>query len=254
MRVTYADLAERTVFVSGGATGIGSDIVSAFCEQGADVVFVDIDVAAGEALVARLDAAQDTATPVFIECDVTDDDALRAALASAESRGGVEVLVNNAANDVRHSVHEIDADAWDASVAVNLKHQFVAAQAVLPAMAARGRGSIVNFSSVAPIAKVPSLSVYNTCKAAVRGLTRSLAQEFGPKGVRVNTVIPGAILTPKQLALWYPDDAAVDAMVGRQCIPRRLSGRDVAEMVLFLASDVSAGCTAQEFTVDAGLT
>ena len=254
MIATYSDLVDRTVFVSGGATGIGSDIVTALSRQGADVVFVDIDAAGAAQLLATLSDDPDASTPAFIECDVTDDEALRSALETAEARsGGVDVLINNAANDARHRVDEVDAGYWDRAVAVNLRHQFVAAQAIRPAMAGRGRGSIVNFGSVAPAARVPNLSVYNTCKAAVRGLTRSLAQEFGPDGIRVNTLIPGAILTPKQLELWYPDDAAVDAMVSRQCLPRRLGGSDVAEMVLFLASDVSAACTSQEFVVDGGL-
>jgi D-xylose 1-dehydrogenase len=250
---TYSDLAGRTVFISGGATGIGREIVTAFHAQEARVVFVDIDVPAGSELVELL--ATSGPRPTFVECDVTDDDALRAALGDAELSGeGVDVVVNNAANDTRFDTDAVDADVWDWSVSVNLKHQFVAAQAAFRFMKRRQRGSIINFGSVAPVAKIPDLAVYSTCKAGVRGLTRSLAREYGPDFVRVNTIVPGAILTDRQLELWYEDDAAVEAMLRQQCLHRRMNGADIANMALFLASDVSSGCTAQEFVVDAGLT
>lgn len=252
MAATYSDLDGRTVFVSGGATGIGAGIVTAFHEQGANVVFVDIDVAAGLELAELL--ALSGERPRFIECDVTDDNALRAALFEAEQLAeGLDVLVNNAANDTRFDTDDVDADTWDWSVKVNLKHQFVAAQTAFRFMKSRGRGSIINFGSVAPAAKIADLAVYSSCKAAVRGLTRTLAREFGPHNVRVNTMVPGAILTDRQLELWYEDDAAVERMLGQQCLPRRMSERDIAEMALFLASDVSSWCTAQEWIVDGGL-
>lgn len=253
MSVTYHDLAGRTAVVSGGATGIGRETVTALCEQGMQVVFVDIDVPAALELVELL--APSGNRPTFVECDVTDDDGLRAALGEAELVGdGIDLLVNNAANDTRFATDAVDADVWNWSVAVNLRHQFVAAQTVAPAMQRRGRGSIVNFGSVAPTSKIPDLAVYSTCKAAVRGLTRTLAREYGPFGIRVNTLVPGAVMTDRQLALWYDDQAAVQAVLDRQCLPRRMGERDIANMVLFLASDVSAGCTAQEWIVDGGLT
>ncbi|MFV0475434.1 MAG: SDR family NAD(P)-dependent oxidoreductase [Pikeienuella sp.] len=251
MGARYPDLAGRTVFISGGATGIGADLVAAFHEQGAEVVFVDINRQAGEALRDRLSGA--AAGPHFIPCDVTDDDALRAALADAESRGGLEVLVNNAANDTRRRLEDVDAAAWSAAVDVNLRHQFVAAQAAAGWMKGRKRGVIINFASVAPEITVSDLSVYNICKAGVRGLTRSLAKDLGPFGIRVNSILPGAILTARQRELWFPDQATIDAMVAQQCLPIELNGGHVAAMALFLASDAAAGCTAQNFIVDGGV-
>jgi len=248
----YADLDGRTVFVSGGASGIGADIVTAFHEQGADVVFVDIDSRAGEALAETL--SERGAGPPFIPCRVTDTAALRGALERAEAHGaGIDVLVNNAARDTRGDTMEVTEEGWAASLDINLKHQFFAAQTVCGWMKGRGRGSIVNFGSSAPEIMVENLAVYNTCKAAVRGLTRSLARDMGRYGIRANNILPGAILTERQRTLWFPDQASIDAVVSRQCLARELRGRDVAEMVLFLASDVSAACTAQDFIVDGGM-
>lgn len=242
----YRDLEGRGVFISGGATGIGSDMVRAFRAQGARVTFADIDRGAGEALAAETGAA-------FRPCDVTDLAAYGALLAEAAAAGGLEVLVNNAANDTRHDWDAVSPADWERILAVNLRHQFFAAQAAGRAMRARGRGSIINFGSVAPRMGIPRLAVYSACKAAVTGLTRTLARELGPEGVRVNTIVPGAILTPRQLRLWItPEDEA--RLLALQCLPRRLLGPDVAEMALFLASDVSSACTGQDFVVDGGLT
>ncbi len=248
----YADLVGRTVFVSGGATGIGADLVTAFHGQGADVVFVDIDAEGGEALRDRLASQGDA--PLFLPCDVTDTPALREAMATAEGRGGgLDVLINNAGNDTRMPLGDVTEGDWARILDVNLKHQFFAAQTACGWMRARGRGSIVNFGSVAPEIPVGNLAVYNACKAAVRGLTRSIAKDMGGHGIRCNAILPGAILTPRQRALWYTDQSAIDAMTALQCLPRELCGRDVAEMALFLASDVSAACTAQDFIVDGGI-
>jgi D-xylose 1-dehydrogenase len=244
----YADLEGSTVFISGGATGIGRDLVTAFVDQGSRVVFVDINEEAGQELCR---ARESSCT--FIACDVTDDDALRAALGTAEALGGLDVLVNNAGNDTRHNFGDVDGELWDATVAVNLRHQFIAAQTAYGHMRGRGRGSIINFGSVAPSIKVEDLSVYNTCKAAVRGLTRSLAREMGGDGIRVNSIIPGAILTPRQRDLWYRDEQAIGDLLAQQSLKRSLTGADVAQMALFLASEVSGACTGQEFTVDAGI-
>lgn len=248
----YADLKGAAVFVSGGASGIGADIVEGFCRQGAATVFVDLDAVAGEALSARLETETGT-RPRFIAADVTDDAALCAALDIAEAQGeGLAVLVNNAANDQRHDVAEVDPAFWERCVAVNLRHQFVAAQHAFGLMKGRGRGSIINFGSVAPTIRVRDLSIYSTCKSAVRGMTRSLAREFGDHGVRVNAIVPGCILTEKQLRLWIsPDDEW--RILAEQCLHRRLVGRDVAQMALFLASEVSSACSSQEFIVDGGL-
>jgi len=249
----YQDLAGRTAFVSGGATGIGRDIVIALHFQGTHVVFVDIDETGAAALCAGLER-QTGGRPDFIRCDVTDTDDLETALRTADAaKDGLDILVNNAANDQRQPLDDVDEPDWDACVAVNLKHQFFAARAAARLMRGRKRGSIINFGSVAPLIGVPDLSVYSLCKSAITGMSRSLARELGDHGIRVNTIIPGCILTPRQLELWIsPDDER--RILGEQCLHRRLIGHDVAEMALFLASDVSSACTSQEFTVDGGLT
>ena len=184
---------------------------------------------------------------------MTDDVALHAAIDAAEALGGLDILVNNAANDQRLGIDAVTAADWQRLVDVNLRHQFFASQRAAHHMATRGRGSIIMFGSVAPEIKVPNLAVYSACKSAIRGLTRSLAKDLGVVGIRVNAILPGAILTEKQRTLWYPDQAAIDAMTDQQCLSRELTGRDVAEMALFLASDVSAACTAQNFIVDGGI-
>ena len=242
----YADLAGRVTFISGGATGIGRDLVAAFTAQEAWVVFADIDIEAGRALQAETGAE-------FLECDVTDETRLQDAIDHADAQGGLEILVNNAARDQRMPVADVTPDEWSQLVDVNLRHQFFAAQRACHHMIPRGRGSIINFGSVAPEIMVPNLTVYNTCKSAIRGLTRSLAKDMGGHGIRVNSILPGAILTPKQRAIWYPDQASIDVLVDQQCLKRELCGQDVAQMALFLASDASSACTAQDFIVDGGI-
>jgi NAD(P)-dependent dehydrogenase (short-subunit alcohol dehydrogenase family) len=245
---SYPDLEGRVVFISGGASGIGRDLVEAFAGQRATVLFVDLDEAAGTALARLLGGGVQ-----FLRCDVTDDSALKDAVDQAETMGGLDVLINNAANDLRLALAEVTADDWQRLVDVNLRHQFFASQRAAHHMAPRGCGSIINFGSVAPEIMVPNLAVYSACKSAVRGLTRSLAKDLGPSGIRVNSILPGAVLTEKQRTLWYPDQVSIDAMVSQQCIKRELSGWDVAQMALFLASDVSLACTAQDFIVDGGI-
>ena len=248
----YADLKDRAVFVSGGATGIGAAIVTLFARQGAKVSFVDIDPAAGTALADTVEAECGN-RPNFATCDVTDTASLALAVeAAAEPTGGrLSVLVNNAARDQRVKADAVTPEVWDDLVAVNLKHQFFAAQAARPLMVKAGGGSIVNFGSIAPWLAVPDLAVYSSCKAAAFGLTRSLARDFGRDGIRVNSVLPGAILTERQLRDWISEEDR-RAIHERQCLKRDMVEEDVAEMVLFLASDAARGCTGQEFRVDGG--
>ena len=249
---TYPSLVGRTVVVTGGATGIGASLVERFAEQGAKVGFIDIDAPAGNALAARLATAR--TLPLFIEADVTDTDALVAAIDAIRARfGPIGVLLNNAANDERHSIAATTPESWDAGIAVNLKQQFFAAQAVVADMRALGGGSIVNFGSVSWKLKLANLPVYATSKAAVHGLTRSLARELGPHRIRVNTLVPGWVMTEKQVRLWL-DDAGREELKRGQCIDARLLPDDIARMALFLAADDSAMCTAQDFVVDAGWT
>ena len=246
----YPSLAERTVLITGGATGIGASLVEQFTAQGARVGFIDIDAEAGAALAQRL--AGSPGPPLFVNADLTDIAALRAAIDRVRERlGPITVLVNNAANDQRHAIDSVTPQSWDAAIAVNLKHQFFAAQAVAPGMAAAGGGSIINFGSISWMLKQGNMPVYTTAKAAVHGLTRSLARDFGPMNIRVNTIVPGWVMTERQLRLWVTDAGRADIARG-QCLAQPLLPEHVARMALFLASDDSAMCTAQDFVVDGG--
>lgn len=244
----YPSLQDRAVLITGGATGIGASLVEAFVAQGAKVGFIDLALDAGEALAARLKDARHA--PQFIAADLTDIAALRAAIASlAQQLGPFQVLLNNAANDRRHCIEDVTSESWDAGVAVNLKHQFFAAQAVMDGM--RPGASIINFGSISWKLKQGGMPAYTTSKAAVQGLTRSLARDLGPRGIRVNTLVPGWVMTEKQIQLWVDDAARADIAKG-QCINEPLLPEHIAAMALFLAADDSAMCTAQDFIVDGG--
>ncbi|GAA4174373.1 SDR family oxidoreductase [Gryllotalpicola koreensis] len=241
----YPSLVGRTAFVSGGATGLGREFVAQLAAQGARVAFVDVDTDAGAALAAETGA-------LFLPADVTDVRALRAAIGQASDRlGPIRVLVNNAANDTRRPVDEIDVAAWDAGIAVNVRHQFFAAQAVRAQMRAAGGGSIINLGSISAHIDLVELPVYITAKAGVEGLTRTLAREFGPDGVRVNCIIPGWVMTPRQLENWVGDAERAKIMAA-QCLPELLYPADVARLMLWLAADDSRLCTAQSWVVDGG--
>jgi NAD(P)-dependent dehydrogenase (short-subunit alcohol dehydrogenase family) len=244
----YPDLAGQTVFVSGGASGIGAAIVRAFAAQGSRVAFVDVDDTAAHALTSELDDAVR-----FSRCDVRDIPALQRAIQeAAQALGPIGVLVNNAARDDRHALDDVTVASWDDAMAVNLRHHFFAAQAVAPSMAAAGGGAIVNLGSVSWMRGRPRLAGYVSAKAAIYGLTRSLARELGGKGIRVNSVVPGAVDTARQRALWV-DAAEEKALLEQQCLKLRVSEDDVARAVLFLASSASRAITGQSIVVDAGL-
>jgi NAD(P)-dependent dehydrogenase (short-subunit alcohol dehydrogenase family) len=238
----YPSLAGRRVLITGGASGIGAEIVRGFARNRAEVTFLDVDGAAGEAVAAELGVR-------FIACDVTDVAALRAAAADA---GPVTVLVNNAANDQRYALEDITPDQWDAAQAVNLRHQFFLAQAVVGGMRAAGGGSIVNLSSVAWRRGPDGMAPYATAKAGVIGLTNALASALGSDGIRVNAIAPGAVMTPRQLRLWHTPESR-ERLVAAQAIPRDVTERDVAAAALFLAADDSRMITRQCLYVDAGL-
>ncbi len=245
---TYPSLKDRVVFITGGGSGIGAAMVSAFAKQGAKVAFVDVDDKASRALVTALRKA-----PMFLHCDLTDIDALKAAIRKVEKElGPIGALVNNAARDTRQKADEITAEAWDAAMHENLRHQFFAAQAVHPHMKKLGQGSIINFSSVAWMTGGPDFVPYATAKAAIVGLTNSLARLYGGDNIRVNAIAPGAVITKKQLRLWYTEKEA-DQFVTRQALPHRLLADEVARTALFLAADDSRMITKQCLIVDAGL-
>lgn len=244
--VTYNSLRGKGVIITGGATGIGSDIVRAFAGQGCRVGFLDREVDAGRALAASLSDVH------FEACDVTDVPALQGAIAKLCGRiGGVDVLVNNVANDQRHALDKVTLEEFDRIAAVNLRPHYFAAQAVLAQMRARGGGAIINLGSVSWKNKNLDLSVYATCKSAMSGFTRVLAKEVGRDRIRVNCVVPGWVMTQRQVSLWL-DEAGERAMDTNHCIPGRIVGADIAHMVMFLAADTARMITAQEFVVDAG--
>ena len=247
----YPSLEGKSVFVSGGSSGIGADIVRQFAAQGARVGFVGRnETAAGEVLAACAQAGRGEAR--FVKCDVRDVDALKAAIEDiAAAFGTVTGLVNNAASDDRHRSEEVSAEYWDERMAVNLRHQFFAIQAVAPGMRAAGGGAIVNLGSIGWMIKAPVYPAYAAAKSAVEGLTRVMASELGPDNIRVNSVVPGWIMTERQLALWStPEDQASN--LENQCLKRKLYPPDVSRMVLFLTADDSSGCTSHSYFVDAG--
>jgi len=241
---TYPSLAGRHVLVTGGATGIGAEMVAQFAAQGARVAFLDREVAAGEAVAAA------TGTR-FLPCDLTDIAALRAAVAAVLEDGPVAVLVNNAARDDRHTLDELEPDYWDERLATNLRHMAFCAQAVAPGMRQARAGSIINMGSVSWMRATGGMPAYTTAKAAVRGLTRGLARDLGAFGIRVNEVVPGWVFTERQERLWAAPER-VAATLAAQCLSTKLMPPDIARMVLWLAADDSAMVTAQHFVVDGG--
>jgi NAD(P)-dependent dehydrogenase (short-subunit alcohol dehydrogenase family) len=248
---SYPSLRDRTVFISGGGSGIGASIVEHFAEQGSKIGFVDIDDAASTALVNKIGAAGHPA-PLYRKCDVRDVKAYQAVISEVASRlGTITVLVNSAARDDRHTIDKVTQDFWDERMAVNLRHQYFAIQSVVPGMRTAGGGSIVNFSSVSYHVMTPNLSVYQAAKAAVIGMTRGLARDLGGDKIRLNAITPGWIMTQRQIDLWLTPEAEAAQMVA-QCLKEKLYPPDIARMVLWLAADDSRLVTAQNFTVDGG--
>lgn len=252
-RPIYPDLAGKIAFVSGGASGIGASIVRALQAQGCRVAFVDIDEEAAHGLCAGL-ASEYGMAPYYQPCDLTRLEQLNEAIANVLSRWGrIDVLVNNAAYDGRHSIASVTPQDWDQRMAINLRHYFFAIQGVLPAMEQQGAGSVINFSSTSWKIKNGNYPLYATAKAACHGMTRAMARDVGALGVRINTVTPGWVMTEKQLSQHL--DAEGEREIARnQCLPGKVMPDDLAAMVLFLASDASRMCTAQEFVVDGGWT
>jgi D-xylose 1-dehydrogenase len=247
----HPKLKGASVFVTGGGSGIGAAIVEGFLDQGSKVAFVDVAREASEALCAKL-AGQYGRAPLFIACDISDIAALRDAITRAGSElGDIGTLVNNAANDTRHDWQEVTPGYWDERMAINLRPMFFAIQAVVPQMLRLGGGSIINFGSISWKAAQGGMPAYTTAKAAVHGLTRGMARDLGQNGIRVNTVVPGWVMTERQLKLWV-DEKGERTMDEMQCLKGRIVPADLARMVLFLASDDARMCSAQQFTVDAG--
>jgi len=258
---SYPDLQGKRVVVTGGGSGIGAELVTAFAGQGAQVWFLDIADAASQALVTSLTTplppslatpARSMHPPRYLHCDLTDLDALAAAFAAIErDAGGIDILLNNAANDDRHGIDDVTPAYWENRMAVNLRHQFFCAQAAVRMMRAQGGGVILNFGSISWYLASSRLALYMTAKAGIEGLSRGLARDHGPDGIRVNTVIPGAVRTPRQQALWHTPEEEARILAG-QCLPRRVEMQDVAALSLFLASNNARSCSGREYFVDAG--
>jgi NAD(P)-dependent dehydrogenase (short-subunit alcohol dehydrogenase family) len=243
-RAVYPSLRGKRVLVTGGGSGIGAGIVEGFVRQGSEVTFFDICDGDSEALAAQTGAR-------FERVDLTDIPATQATIRrAAEERGAFEVLVNNAANDDRHSIEEVTEAYWDNRLNVNLKHHFFCAQAVIPAMKSSGGGAIINLGSISWHLALPDLVLYQTAKAAIEGMTRALARDLGPDNIRVSCVVPGNVRTPRQLK-WYTPEGEAE-IVNAQCLKGRLVPEDVAAMILFLASDDARLVTGHEHFVDAG--
>jgi NAD(P)-dependent dehydrogenase (short-subunit alcohol dehydrogenase family) len=247
----YPSLEGRVVLITGGATGIGESMVTHFARQGARVAFFDIQDDAAKQLVDGL-AAEGCIAPLYFHCDLTDVAALRNSVDLVlAALGTVDVLVNNAANDQRHTIEEVTAEYWDSSMAINLRPQFFMIQAVLPAMRKARRGSIINMSSICWMIPSTGVPLYIAAKAAIVGLTRTLAHELGPEGIRVNAVLPGAIATEKQKRLVYTPKYNAEILAS-QALKLEIQPADVARLVLFLAADDSSAITNQSYVVDGG--
>jgi len=242
----YASLKGRTVIITGGASGIGASFVRAFAENEAKIAFLDLQEEAGRALASELGQ-------MFVRCDLTDVDALRGALGEVRAAlGPAAVLVNNAANDQRYDFATITPAEFDRTVAVNFRHVFFAAQAIVPQMQELGFGSIINMSSVSWMRGIPLLEAYASMKAAIVGFTSVLARAVGPDRIRVNAIAPGTVLTERQRTLWFPDEGAIAAARAQQCLPEMIAPDDIANLALFLAADDSRMITKQCFSINAG--
>ncbi|MEE4452238.1 SDR family oxidoreductase [Novosphingobium resinovorum] len=246
----YPSLAGKGVFVSGGGSGIGAALVEAFARQGAKVFFVDIAAEPSQALVDGLDGQVDF-TPLFVAGDLKDLDFVQAQVTAAHAvLGGLDVLVNNAANDDRHAIADVTPEYWEDRMAVNLRHLFFAAQAAVPYMEAAGGGVILNFGSISWHLALDQLSLYQTAKAAIEGMTRAMARELGERNIRVCAIVPGNVQTPRQ-EKWYTPEGERE-ILDAQCLKARVQPADVAALALFLASDDGRMCTGHEYFVDAG--
>jgi NAD(P)-dependent dehydrogenase (short-subunit alcohol dehydrogenase family) len=249
---TYPSLRGKTVLVTGGGRGIGAAITRRFAEQGCRVGFLDIAEAASRALADDLSGQGHTVR--FFKVELTDIGALRRGVDEVRAAfGPITVLINNAAHDQRHATPDVTPEYWDDRINVNLRHQFFAAQAVLPDMQAAGGGSIVNFGSVSWMVGQGGMAAYTAAKSGVLGLTRSLARDYGPDNIRVNAIAPGWIMTERQLSLWMSPEGERE-LISRQCLKRQLQPDEIARVVLFFASDEASACTNQQYVVDGGWT
>jgi NAD(P)-dependent dehydrogenase (short-subunit alcohol dehydrogenase family) len=247
----YPSLRGRRVLITGGASGIGESFVTLFAQQGAQVSFLDIQDQAATELATQVEAAGHP-KPIYHDCDMTDVEAVRQSVAAAiDAMQGLDVLINNAGNDRRHTIEEVTPELWDRLMAVNLRHQFFATQVALPALRQSAAPAVINMSSIAWMIPSTGLPVYVTAKAGIIGLTRTLAHELGKDNIRVNAILPGAIVTEKQRRLVLTPEYSAQILAS-QSLKRHLFPEEVARLALFLAADDSSGITGQSYVVDAG--
>lgn len=252
MKVKYFDLENKRVFITGGGSGIGASIVEHFCEQGSEVYFVDIKVEDSIKLLENIKSKK-FKVPTFIECDLLNIKNLQENISKIISeKGPIDILVNNAANDQRHTIDEVTEEFWDNRMATNLKHFFFTVQSVKDSMIKNNGGVIVNMGSVSWMIGEGGMPAYTSAKSAIVGLTRSFARDLGKYNIRANSVVPGSIATERQIKLWLTPEYKKHLME-KQCLKRQLIPEDVAQMVLFISSDQSSGCTNQNYIVDAGI-
>ena len=253
MSAKYLDLKNKRIFITGGGSGIGASIVEHFCEQESEVYFVDINTKDSKKLINSINKKKFT-TPTFIECNLLNVQKLQKIIKKIIStKGPIHSLVNNAANDERHTTEEVSEKYYENRMSINLKHYFFAAQEVVKGMKKIKKGTIVNLSSVSWMLGEGDKVIYETAKSAVIGLTRSFAQEFGKYDIRTNSVVPGSIATERQIKYWLTPRYKKQ-ILEKQALKRQLKPEEVAKLVLFLSSDQSSGCTKQSFVVDGGIT
>ena len=253
MKAQYFDLKEKRALVSGGASGIGSSIVELLCEQGVEVYFFDIDKKEAQKTIYRIKKKK-FKIPTFIKCNIKKIQKYKTSILNIiKKKGPIDILVNNASNDQRHSLEEITEKYWDERMAINLKHYLFAIQTVKKSMVKNKGGSIINLGSVSWFRGAVMFPAYSIAKAGIYGLTRSLARDLGEHNIRINSIAPGSIATERQSKLWLNPKFKKE-ILKKQCLSRQLLPQDVSKMVLYLASDISSGCTKQNFTVDGGLT
>ena len=247
----YQDLKDKTVIITGGGSGIGASFVEAFVRQGCRVAFIDIQEDASQKLTDKFASAD--FPPVFINCDLTDIAVVKKSVIQIEQElGAVRVLVNNAANDQRHEPEDVTPEYWEERLKLNFNHQFFASQAVQPEMANAGGGAIINMGSISWHMALEFMPAYTSAKAAIEGLTQSLARAYGKHQIRVNCIIPGQVWTTRQIKDYLTPEYE-QFMIEKQCIPGRILPEDVAQLALFLGSDSGRMCTRRNYFIDAGI-
>ena len=251
MSVIYSDLKDKKVFITGGGSGIGASIVEHFCEQGSNVFFIDINEKSSNKLVSECKNKK-FSVPTFINCDLLNIKFLQNTISKIISDNGViDILVNNAANDERHSIDEVTEEFWNERMNINLRHYFFTVQSVKKAMIENKGGSIINIGSVSWMIGQGGMAAYTAAKSGVVGLTRSFARDLGEFNIRVNSVVPGWVMTERQIEKWLTPESEAD-MMKKQCLKHKLMPSDIAKTVLFFGSDQSSGCTNQDYIVDKG--